>query len=348
VIRLFAYRKLFKSLREHRQVEAEIQKTYTALMEPGYCRPWPRLNHLEYARKNFFSTLFLSIYRSLDIPAERRMLYGMINHCLRGLVTGTDNLLDDEYKEMLPLNFPEEAIRFKSVMHILLFDRILFQTLESAATGLEQQQIQHLQRELFKALVPIGAEEAQEEGGVREILSPAEILRSVHMYKGGKLLCLAFVAPQILETRGRERLRLADQGIYSIGMALQVIDDLTDFYEDIQARNHNYLLSSIYFYGNGEEREALATALKQRNIAGPDLVSTYPESLNRVMEEAIGEALRGFSLLEQAGYWLQRHQALALIRQLFIIRGVKHLLPFFPDEEAGISKNLSQLLNTAL
>jgi len=339
MIRLFAYRKLFSSLREHRQVEAEIEKRYGQLMDKDYCRPWPRTGHLEYARKNFFSTLFLSIYRALDIPGERRMLYGIINHCLRGLVTGTDNLLDDEYKEMLPLDFPEEAVRFKSVMHILIFDRILSETLESEASGLERQQVRRLQRQLFKALVPIGAEEAQEEGGVREILSPEEILRSVHMYKGGKLLCLAFVAPLIIENQGLERLRLADQGIYSIGMALQIIDDLTDFYEDIRAHNHNYLVSSIYHRGNKGERYSLAATLRGGLTTGPDPVATYPESLRRVMGEAIGEALRGFALLEQAGYWLRPPQALALIRQVFILRGVRHLLPFFPEE--------GMLLNTA-
>lgn len=54
-----------------------------------------------------FSILFLSVYKALGIPQERRMMYGVINHCLRGLVTGTGNLLDNEYKvSSLPMIRP--------------------------------------------------------------------------------------------------------------------------------------------------------------------------------------------------------------------------------------------------
>jgi hypothetical protein len=47
-------------------------------------------------RKNLFSTLFMSSYHMLDIPKERRLLYGKLNHLFRAWVTSADNLLDDE------------------------------------------------------------------------------------------------------------------------------------------------------------------------------------------------------------------------------------------------------------
>ena len=293
---------------------------------------------LRYVQRHFFSSLFLSIYQALGIDRERRVFYGVINHCLRGLVTGTDNLLDDEYKELLPLAFPERANRVKSIMHILLFDRILEAVVDRAARQgvIARLQVEKVHRELFRALVPIGAEEAQEEGGVDDILPPAEILSSVHRYKGGKLLCLSLVAPLFLETEHRRRLQLAENGIYSIGMALQVIDDLTDFYEDLRVRHHNYLVSWVACKGSEAERKALDLALQERGGSGPAIEELFPDSLRLVLEQAVGEALKGFDLLAQAGFWLDRPGAMTLIRALFHLRGVRQLLALLPPEEAVV------------
>jgi hypothetical protein len=38
------------------------------------------------------------------------------------------------------------------------------------------------------------------------------------------------------------------------GIALQIIDDITDLYEDIENSNHNYLLSIIHHEGNKVEQ----------------------------------------------------------------------------------------------
>lgn len=123
---LLSLRKLFQAAGEHQQIEEAILSRFGDLLEPRYRSPAKaRGNRLQYLQKNFFSSLFLSIYAALDIPPQRRQFYGQINHCIRGLVTACDNLLDDEYKELLPFNFPEPAIRFKSVMHLLCLDRIL-------------------------------------------------------------------------------------------------------------------------------------------------------------------------------------------------------------------------------
>jgi hypothetical protein len=60
--------------------------------------PGPAFFSLE---NNFFSTLFLYSYHRMNIPKPRRILYATVNQCLRGMVTGCDNLLDDEYKKTL-------------------------------------------------------------------------------------------------------------------------------------------------------------------------------------------------------------------------------------------------------
>ncbi|MDD5758869.1 MAG: class 1 isoprenoid biosynthesis enzyme [Desulfobulbaceae bacterium] len=330
---LLSLRKLLQAANEHQQVEKIILARFATLLEPRYqSSPEGRVNRLQYLQKNFFSSLFLSIYTALGIPSQRRQLYGQINHCIRGLVTACDNLLDDEYKELLPFNFPEPAIRFKSVMHLLCLDRILEKIARQAVLDdlISQNDLEPLLDTIFQAMVPIGAEEAMEEGGITEILSPKAVLDSVHMYKGGKLLCLAFTAPLLLESKQTELLRLAETGIYQIGMALQVIDDLTDFYEDIQNQNHNYLLSMIHHAGDKNEQQRLSAILQEKGRNEKAIESLFTNTVKKVMAQAIGEALAGFASLEAAGYWYKEKQAITIIRFLFTIRGVGHLLAFFP------------------
>jgi len=336
-------RRLYPSIQEHRQVEAETRRLLETSIDPRYILPLGKSpGPLRYAQRNIFSILFLSVYRSIGIPAERRVFYGVVNHAIRGIVTATDNLLDDEYKEMLPLRFPEGATRFKSVMHILLFDRFLSRVVDEAADQglIPREERDQVQRRIFDAMIPIGAEEASEEGGVREILPPEEILSSVHMYKGGNLLRLAFVAPRCIEKTLALPLEQADRGIYRIGMALQVIDDLTDFYCDIRDKRHNYLLSSIRFEGSAAERERLALLLAGGDLGRPSIELAFPQSVQRVMERAIGEALAGFDLLHGAGFWIDRSLALLLIRQLFRLRGVPSLLALLP-KKSDLTKTLA-------
>lgn len=330
---LLSSRKLLQAANEHQRVEESILARFGDLLAPRYrSQPKARGNRLQYLQKNFFSSLFLSIYAALNIPPQRRHFYGQINHCIRGLVTACDNLLDDEYKELLPFNLPEPAIRFKSVMHLLCLDRILEKIArQGVADGLLAAcALEPLLDKIFQAMVPIGAEEALEEGGITEILTPRAVLDSVHMYKGGKLLCLAFTAPLFLERERLATLTLAETGIYRIGMALQVIDDLTDFREDIQNQNHNYLVSMVYHQGAAAEQQTLATILQNKGQGGAAIESLFPITVKRVMAQAIGEALAGFAALEEAGYWYREKQAVTIIRFLFSIRGVGHLLAFFP------------------
>lgn len=328
-------RRLYPSIREHKQVEAETRRLLETTLDSRYVLPAGKSpGPLRYAQRHIFSILFLSVYRSIGIPPERRVFYGVVNHAIRGIVTATDNILDDEYKEMLPLRFPEGATRFKSVMHILLFDRFLARIIDEAAEGglIAREEREAIQQRIFDAMIPIGEEEATEEGGVREILPPDQILSSIHMYKGGNLLRLAFVTPRLVEKTLVAPLEQADRGVYRIGMALQVIDDLTDFYSDIRDSRHNYLVSSIRFEGSTAERERLDRLLVGDDLGRPSIELAFAQSVQRVMERAIGEALAGFDLLHGAGFWIDRRLALILIRYLFRLRGVPNLLALLPKK----------------
>jgi hypothetical protein len=341
---LLRLRRLWPSVQEHRRVEQEHLRLLHLLLADRYiARSSKPAGTLRYAQKNFFSILFLAIYRAVGVTEERRLFYGTVNHAIRGIVTATDNLLDDEYKELLPLRFAAEATRFKSVMHILLFDRFLFHVVDRAAGGglIAPQDRSRLQQAILDALVPIGEEEATEEKGVHAILPPEQILKQVHLHKGGNLLRLAFVAPRLVETEFKDRLDLADRGTFRIGMALQSIDDVTDFYDDLRDRRHNYLVSSIRFEGSIAEKTRLEAFLAGRSKPVP-IEENYAGSVERVLGRAVQEALAGFDELAAAGFWLNRQQSLALIRYLFRLRGVGHLLPLLTNGLAEVSGEMRQ------
>jgi hypothetical protein len=330
---LFTLVKLYPSISEHRRVEETHLRLLGGLLESRFIAPPPqRSGPLRYTRKNFFSILFLAVYRAMGIHEERRLLYGVINHAIRGIVTAADNILDDEYKEMLPLRFAAGASRFKSIMHLLLFDRILYQVVDDAVEKriISAEDRPRILQTILDALVPIGEEEATEEGGVDRILTPAEIIEQIHRHKGGNLLRLAFVAPLLVESGRHERVELADRGVYRIGLALQVIDDLTDFHEDLRDRHHNYLASTIHHEGSDMERQRLA-ALMAGSVDQTPVELAFPDSVRRTMGRAVGEALHGFDNLALSGFWLNRPQALELIKSLFRLRQVGHLLPLLPE-----------------
>ncbi len=321
-------RRVFPALREHQEVEAELYRLFSEYVPEKYRRPLPRRGLLRYLERNIFSILFLALYRAVGIPKERRLLYGGLNHCLRGVVTGADNLLDREYKELLPLNFPEKARIFKSVLHVLFFDLLRERLLlEAARRGLlTEEEAREVSRALIQALLPIGEEEASEEAGLAGVLTPEEVLRKVHLHKGGNLLRLAFVAPGRLETSLHQRLARAEEGVFSLGMALQVIDDLTDFFEDRHRGHPNYLHSWIYHRGPADERTRLESASGR-------ITELFPQSVTAVMRQAIGEALYGFRCLSEAGFKISPAEAFRLIRFLFHIRGVGELLAVLPKDE---------------
>ncbi len=293
----------------------------------------------KYIEKNIFSILFLSIYDSIGISPEMQKFYGMLNHSIRGIVTSTDNILDREYKFMLPVKFGNKGF-FPSIMHILLFDRLIYHVVFDAerdglVSGMSPLRIENT---IFRALIEIGLEEAGEERGVDEILEPDSVLKDVHTQKGGNLLRLAFVAPRLIERddKVRQKLLLADRGVFSIGMALQCIDDITDIKKDIEDRRHNYLLSLIWHQGTGKERQTIRDMINSKDIT-IQISDVFRHSVKQAVNYAITEAVRGFKILEKAGFWIDADYALNLLKILFKLRRVGELTGFFPTTISNVS-----------
>ena len=259
--------------------------------------------------KNFFSILFLYSYQRAGIPAGRRRVYAAILQCLRGMVTGCDNLLDDEYKPTLETDLPARGQRFRSVVDIMVSDRVLFQILLQAARrgAIAPEQVPLAAAASMLTMTRSGIEEAGEEGGVTEILAPEAILQSVHHFKTGLLFQCPWDIPRVIETMDEAQLAPLLEGLHQIGMGCQIMDDMVDMAIDVRARKHNYLVSLIQHGASGDESAQLADAMTSAAhvVSGALHMDLFPEAARQARQTAHRLLTRGFGLL-----FAREHQAL--------------------------------------
>jgi len=256
--------------------------------------------------RNFFSTLFLYSYYRVGIPAERRILYVAVNQCLRGMVTGCDNLLDDEYKITLETDLPRQAHRFRSVLDIMVADRVLFAILVDHCREYDLGVDLALRASAasLQALTESGAQEATEEGGVGECLQPEEVLTKVHHYKTGLLFQSPWAVPTLFEGLRSPEAETARDALYQIGIGCQMLDDLVDVVLDVRGRRHNYVASVVAH----EEPVAVWENL-QRHAAAE---GTSHDFLDAWPKLAAGLKARALETLENGlgNLFLPQHQGL--------------------------------------
>lgn len=251
--------------------------------------------------RNFFSLLFLYSYHRASLPPDRRILYVAINQCLRGMVTGCDNLLDDEYKRTLSTDLPETAIRMRSVLDIMVSDRVLFELLiESFRKGaLPLDKVTFAGTASLRGLTRSAAQEAAEEGGIDSRLSPQAVLSQVHHYKTAMLFQCVWVIPEGVETLSPALVSLLKQALYEIGMGCQILDDMVDLAADIRNRRHNYIASLIHHGVTESERRTLEI----RSLSTPefqkeaDLLMAFPAARHAAVQTATGFLRKGLQTL---------------------------------------------------
>ncbi len=252
-------------------------------------------------KNNFFSLLFLYSYYRAGINGTRRILYVAINQCLRGMVTGCDNILDDEYKKTLETDLPEGGTRFRSVLDIMVSDRVIFDLLLKAMKKekLPLEWVLKAGTLSLHALLRSGVQEAGEEAGVNHILAPEEVLQSVHHYKTGLLFQAPWQIPQLLEKTSETNWKSIIQALYQIGMGCQIMDDLVDLPDDIRKHRHNYVLSLLYHNCGEETREQvnhllfIGDGLDQEN----DILSSFPNAKIAASQKALYFLETGFQTL---------------------------------------------------
>ena len=253
--------------------------------------------------RNFFSTLFLYSYYRLGIPPERRILYVALNQCLRGMVTGCDNILDDEYKTTMETDLPPQAHRFRSVLDIMVADRVLFALVVEHCQrhGLPMERVLQASTASLAALTQSGAQEAAEEGGVGECLRPEVILQKIHHYKTGRLFQAPWAIPAFFEEATTPAAQAAREALYHIGIGCQILDDLADLFLDMRGKRHNYV-ASVIAHGEGA---AVWQSLQSLVVAGAtpeSFFAAWPELAARLKAEAMGRLESGLSNL-----FLARH-----------------------------------------
>lgn len=234
---------------------------------------------------NLFSTLFLYSYLQAGMVRSRRVFYVAVNQCLRGMVTGCDNLLDDEYKQTLDTDLPEEGTRFRSVLDIMVSDRVLFDLLIDARQRgeLTVEQVRSASSVSLHGLLSSGVQEAGEEAGITDRLAPDEILRVVHHNKTGLLFQCPWSLPAVLEDIDPVTLDRTMRALYQLGMGCQILDDMVDLARDLRMSRHNYVASLICHDTDPGEHTRLQDWLHELPASAneADLLLAFPRARQR-------------------------------------------------------------------
>jgi len=241
------------------------------------------------------------------------------------MVTGCDNLLDDEYKPTLQTDIPATGHRFRSVVDIMVSDRVLFQILLEAARRGEfaLDQVPLATAASMETMTRSGIEEAGEEGGVADILLPGEILSTVHHYKTGILFQCPWDIPLAIETIDQAQLSPLLEGLYHIGMGCQIMDDMVDMAVDVRARKHNYMVSLIHHGANASEKEQLTAVMSSGAGAVPEALrmDRFPDAARQARQTAQRLLTRGFEGLFARDHQVLLPQAIHFLEQRI---GVDH------------------------
>lgn len=250
--------------------------------------------------RNFFSFLFLYSYYKAGIDISHCEMYVTVNQALRGIVTGCDNILDDEYKCTIDTDLPENAKRFRSIIDLLVSDRVLFELFMQANKEgkLSSEQVSEAISLSLKALIPSGVQEASEEGHDVTWLSPDEILSQVHHYKTGLLFISPWKIPLLLEPHLTKASEPVQEALYAIGMGCQVFDDVMDIALDFNQGNHNYVASSIYQQCGEEGIRELESMIQDQGEVTPEvLFECFPDLKEAVCGKAMEYLENGLALL---------------------------------------------------
>ncbi len=314
---------LGKAALEHRLLEKEFRRRAIESSVSGMALEFPHLDlpPAQYWQRNFFSILFLSIFEALGMPPGQRRTHGLIVHTVRGIVTAADNILDNEDKGAVKLRLDGGTVLPNILLTLL--QQTMLHNLISEATA-EEPARRRANTALLGALFEIAREESSEDKSIDVELSPETLLADIHSYRGGRLLELAFVVPEITEPDLADGIRGARAAVHRLGLGLQILDDVTDFADDVTRRNHNMLRSWIVHRGpDGATEDGSLPDMPREELAAPE--RAFPSATREVLALAIELALQGFERLHDLGHAIDRGAALDLIEMMFHLRDLAHL-----------------------
>ena len=265
------------------------------------------LSFIESYKKNFFTFLMISILDNMKIPKERVILYGEITFCLRGIVTATDNIIDNEKKGVIFLNDVENSV-VNNTLLLMTLQNVLLHVLNELGCSEKGMTL------ILNKIHSIAKSESLRNSALYDKYpAPQYIIDNIHTGIGGELLQLALWIPEIMEGLSSP-VSEYNKALFDIGMALQALDDLCDMSEDFSASQVNLGISVLkYQYDT------------QYNPSVNPVAAAYPEMCKNYSYNCINTALTGFNKLSELGYPLSRNDSLVLLQYLFELRGIKDL-----------------------
>lgn len=280
-----------------------------------WSRPAPACLTME---RNFFSTFFLAVTRQAVDAGPYLPLYAMVNQAMRAWVTACDNILDDEYKEIFPFAFAGSGQRMRSVLTLLIADRVVNEyVLEAFADG---SLLNRVGRVSLAALMSSAIQESQEELRPVAILPPDRILADIHQRKTGDLFLAPLALPEALQGAPAATLQAARTALCQFGLACQVLDDAKDMPADLQAGRHNLLVSLL----TDAPGSACADAkdLRREAQAEWNAWERFPEAFEEAWQLAQARFALSFDALAALGIALTPGQREGVIRLMTRLLGL--------------------------
>jgi len=280
-------------------------------------------------RRNIFSTLFHSAYILLDIPLERRLVYGKINYLFRVWVTAADNLLDHEDKMTVKIIMPSDSRVMRQVVSIMAADRVLTHVVRDAFCqgGITPDDGRVLIDGTLEVLLPSAAEEAAEEKGIIRRPKPEYVLKTIHRLKTQLLFQVPLLGPERVEKNiDVRKLALYREGLGKFGLGCQILDDIRDIMRDHAQKRHNYILS-VMAHERKEDLKVLERLSSARDV-GASVFSRFQDVTAPAARLAEQELVEGLRLLDTCGLGIDPKTARAVARYMFKALDVEKALAY--------------------
>ncbi|MBW2370555.1 MAG: class 1 isoprenoid biosynthesis enzyme, partial [Deltaproteobacteria bacterium] len=201
----------------------------------------------------------------------------------------------------LDTDIPETGFRFRSVVDIMVSDRVLVQILLEACRRekITVDKVVAATAASMKTMTRSGVQEASEEAGITTILRPDDLLQTIHHYKTGILFKCPWDIPTTIEDFAESEIAFLLEGLYRIGMGCQIMDDMVDFMSDLKRKRHNFLVSLIYYSSHSIEKSRFQELLDAGDRQPPtvDLATDFPDSVLKASETAHQFLKSGLNLL---------------------------------------------------
>lgn len=271
-------------------------------------------NLKENFKKNFFSIFMLSLIEFLEAERDDIVKYGKCLFYLRGIITCTDNIIDNESKGVIFLNGIEEKTTENTLLTLLLqknLEKIIFE-LDKKEIGISNK--------VLESIYLIAKSEGLRDRSLYENYPSYNFIsHDIHSGIGGELLKIGILVPLYMEKN--DKFKEMSKALYNLGMSLQGLDDLCDMKEDFLAKKIN--LATSFFMDKLEIDEEKVVNL---NILETPMTEEY---LQRIMNYS----MESFSILEKIGYPTSKKIGMKLLFHLFKIRGLEDLWSIYKEEE---------------